>query len=175
MARRLQSPIRQGPRRLTSWAGGPDGLDIEFSGDGASLGTNGFLFTTSGTIVRIRGLFSARLESSTAAGDGFRGAFGLGMVTQAAFNAGVASLPHPFDEVDWDGWMYHRFFDARDVTATHTDGANAVAAVQQFEIDSKAMRKFEEDGAMVGVIQVIELGTATIVAAWDTRILAKLH
>ena len=83
------------------------------------------------------------LLTAAAAGDGFFGAVGIGIVTNQAFVAGVTSMPEPFDEVNWDGWMWHFFFDIRSVTATIGDGVNAASVSQLLTIDSKAMRKLE--------------------------------
>ena len=77
------------------------------------------------TIVRTYGLLSLMLRSATAIGDGFTGAFGIGKATAAAFTAGIASLPTPLMEVDWDGWLVHQFFDVRTGIDTSDGAGNA--------------------------------------------------
>ncbi len=50
------------------------------------------------TMIRIRGLLNYFLLAGAAAGDGFQGAFGIGIATTAAVAAGIASVPTPITE-----------------------------------------------------------------------------
>ena len=126
------------------------------------------------TVIRMRGHASIYLQSADAVGAGFQGAVGIGIATSAAVAAGVASVPTPIDEEDWDGWMFHTFFDIRAITATIADGVNAFAAVARIPIDSKAMRKFDEDMTMFGVWQVVESPNAVAEAQANVRLLTML-
>ena len=179
MARRTGFPVhnRSRDKRLTSWEPGPNDTGNTLAASGARLWTNGVVLTTgvtNTTIVRMRGVFHAICDTVAAGNDGYIGAIGIGIVSTAAFAAGIASVPTPLDEVTWEGWLYHRFFDVRSVTATIADGANAAAITQTFEIDSKAMRKFTSDQTLMGVIDVVETGTSTVSYTADTRMLVKL-
>jgi len=165
-------------RRATSWLVGPQARDESVSITGLSLWTLGVLnLGEDVTVVRTRGLFSAFLRSATAVGDGFFGAVGIGIVTQKSFAIGSTAMPGPLTEVDWEGWLFHSFFDIRAVTATIADGVNAVKTVLQMEIDSKAMRKFEGDStvSMFGMVEVVESGTSVMEYHAEVRQLWKLN
>jgi len=162
-------------KRAVSWGFGPQAVAITATSSVPVLWTSGIVLVAESevTIVRTRGVFSAILTSTAAAGDGFAGAVGIGIVNTAAFLAGTASLPTPLNESDWPGWMYYRHFDLRAQTTTLADGVNALASTR-FEIDSKAMRKFGADETLMGIIEVVEVGTASMIIHADTRILFKL-
>ena len=165
-----------GPRRKTVWSVGPQEVDRNLTSSTAVLWSAGVVLAAAqeATIVRIRGLVSATLLASAATGDGFFGAYGIGIVTTAAFTAGIASVPTPLTEEDWDGWMWHTYFDIRAPTATIADGVNAVGAVNRTVIDSKAMRKFTGDMTLFGATEVVESGTSNVEIQGQTRVLFKL-
>ena len=119
------------------------------------------------TIVRVRGLLTAGINSASAVGDGFSGALGIGIVTAAAAAAGVASVPTPLTEVGWDGWMLHQFFGA-----FRTLGAGGNGEFDRVVLESKAMRKATEDDSLVFVLEVAEIGTATLDVLFRTRVLS---
>ena len=78
------------------------------------------------------------------------GAIGCGIVSTEAFNAGVASIPEPFSDGDWGGWMVWRSFSYRlafqsAVAVNFPDWA--------FEVDSKAMRKGGPNEVLVTVAE----------------------
>ncbi len=123
--------------------------------------------------MRIRGLFHVIQVLGAGNGDGFLGAVGIALVNSDAFAAGVASVPGPQSDANWDAWMWHSYFDTRVITATLADGVNGPAASQRIEIDSKAMRKWDLSETLVMVIEGTEQGTAQIKFNADTRILLK--
>ena len=176
MARRSfqRSPRGLSTRRQTSWFQGPqNSAGTQLTGSGSTLLGNGATATEDGlTLVRSRGILTFMLTAATAASDGFHGAFGLAIVTTPAFQAGVASLPSPVTEIDWDGWLYHQFFKAQAPSAFTANGTGPW--VYQFQIDSKAMRKFGEQQTMFGLVEVTEVGTSSMLVSFDTRILIKL-
>jgi len=106
------------------------------------------------------------------ADDGFHGALGIGIVTDDAFAIGVTAVPDPIDDMEWDGWLYHRFWDIHSRgTFSNDDGhINAVS----FEVDSKAMRKMTEGDTLFAIVQVVEAATATGSIWFDSRALFKL-
>ncbi len=125
------------------------------------------------TIVRLRGFAHFIVTAATNAGDGYIGAAGIALVNTDAFNAGVASIPGPQSDANWDSWMWHTFFDVRSITATIADGVNAAAVSQRVEVDSKSMRKWDAAETLVLIVEGTENGTAVLQYAIDTRMLLK--
>ena len=98
-------------------------------------------------------------------------AVGIGIVTNEAFAIGATAIPGPISEADWDGWMYHRFFDLHKGLADTTDGSSAI----EFEVDSKAMRKWDGGAeTLVGMVEAVEAGTASMDVFFDSRVLLKV-
>jgi len=163
-------------KRATTWTVAPNAIDMAFSTSSQQIWTNGVVLVTEdkATIVRVRGEMGFFLRSLTALGDGFRVACGLCLVTDQAFAIGSTAVPGPISELDWDGWLWHRFFDIRGVTATIADGVNAGAVQLRVPIDSKAMRKWDEGMTLIGVTEVVISGTAVLEQQGDARLLAKL-
>ena len=176
MARRSRFPRpSQSPKRLTTWSKGPDEVDRTTTGSGQVIWSLGLVPLQSGlTIVRIRGMMSLTLTVATAIGDGFVGASGICLVSDEATAIGATAVPGPISEADWDGWMWHQFWDVRAVTATIADGVNAHGASKVLEIDSKAMRKLPDGWTLIGVTEVVESGTASVEIQAKTRMLFKV-
>ena len=171
------------PRRKTSWIFGPGDETITavstsssvILGAGLSVGADGL------TLVRTRGELMLWLTAATALNNGFLGAFGIGVVTDPAFVAGIGSLPTPITEMDWDGWLYHRFINVISAETilggAVTDEAgqvHPVTAGQRIEVDSKAMRKIGVEEIVFAAIEVAEIGTAVMSVAFNSRLLVKL-
>ncbi len=97
------------------------------------------------------------------------GAFGIGLVSQEAFIAGVTAVPEPFTDSDWGGWMVMVPF------AYNIDFGSATSLYinsLQIEVDSKAMRKVEPNSVMVVVAESL---TGAFDIADGTRLLQLLH
>ncbi len=154
-------------RRKTHW--------VSVSGAASLSVTGPFLLFTAAighegeTIVRVRGLLEVLLTAATAAGDGFSGAFGIAIVTTAAATAGVGSIPTPVTEAGWDGWLLHRFLGIHRTMEVGGPGPHML-----LELDSKAMRKANEDESLVGVLDVIEDGTAVMDVIVQARVLSMI-
>ncbi len=98
----------------------------------------------------------------------FIGAFGIGIVSTQAFVAGVASVPGPFTNSDWEGWMVLMPIAMTwDVT---TDIGRAITSLQQV-VDSKAMRTMSSNETLV-MVGESEFGTFRVKA--PIRTLLKL-
>jgi len=169
--------LTRSPRRKTAWGVGPSSDNLVITSTTSALWTQGVVLNLSdaATLVRTRGEYLLRLTTSAAITDGFLVGLGIGVVTSAAFNAGVASVPTPITEESWDGWLWHKFVNLFPVTTTIADGANALAVAARGEIDSKAMRKINQDMTVFGAIETIEVGVATVRFGVDSRLLLKLH
>ena len=165
-------------RRKLSWGSGPSAADVAIStSDTNTLWTLGSLLAvdSESTIVRTHGIASLFLRSATAQGDGYLGAIGIGITTIQAFTTGGAtSCPDPQQDPNWDGWLFHQFFDLRAITATLADGVNANAVVAKVMIDSKAKRILNDDMVIFGAISGTESGTAVLELQARTRILLML-
>ena len=171
MARRQVVVRGRGTRRKTHWTEASGAISL--SAAGATL-----LFTTQAghegeTVARVRGLLHAELDTANSVADGFFGAFGMAIVTSAAAAAGVASIPTPLTEAGWDGWFLHRYFSVIRGGAGVAGTAEG-AGSHRLELDSKAMRKANEDEAIVGVLEVTETGIATMSAQVRVRILSMI-
>jgi len=123
------------------------------------------------TLVRVRGSLEAVIQSSNVAGSGFHCAIGIGIVNEMAFTVGATAVMEPITDADWDGWLYHRFFDLH--VGDQTAGDIQERPVQ-FEVDSKAMRKLKQDDVVFAIVEVVETGIAEIDVFFDSRILLAL-
>ena len=181
MARRRGFPQARA-RRKTAWGLGPQMALQSVTTATSVLGTGVQLSAADEvTVVRTRGSILLWLEAATTAGDGFQGALGIGLVTTPAFDIGVTAVPTPLAEEDWDGWLWHQFFHLHAggpiaaAVSADTDMVNSTTAAVRFEIDSKAMRKFESDMTMIIVMELSPLtGAATLRVEGTSRQLFKL-
>ena len=163
-------PVR-GPRRKKGWDSGPGGtaaLALS-SSSSAILGSGLQVLVDGQTLIRTRGLFSLVGLTAAAVGDGFQGAFGIGIVSENAFGVGITAVPTPITDVGWDGWLFHHFVSAHAAQNAGSDAAN-----QHFMVDSKAMRKIKATDVIVAVLEVIEIGTASASVFFDSRVLQAL-
>jgi len=163
-------------RRKTAWGFGPDST-------GQTISTSGKVFLSSfvslvgqqeATIVRIRGYLELLLITSDAAEGGFQGGFGIALTTAEAVAAGVAAVPGPVTDAEWDGWIVHRFFSIHTVTATIADGVNARGVRFGVDIDSKAMRKMNDGQSLFAVLESTEDVNASLRMHFDSRVLVML-
>ena len=173
MTRFSNASRHRSPRRPTSWEVGVNAVEQAISATSNLIWTNAVTSALASTLVRIRGYAFLRLEVA-GAGDGFEGALAIGLVSNEAVAAGAAAVPNPLTDANFDGWIWHHFFDVHSVTATIADGVNANAVVQRIEIDSKAMRIWDGSGyTLIGVMGARESGTVSLVLGAETRILVK--
>ncbi len=184
MARVRRSFVR-GARRKTAWSLGP--------ASGATRGSTQSVVASSNIImivgvtpsveglthVRLRGELLMGLVLATASGDGFFGAFGVGIIPggERGFSGvGVSALPIPVTNSDDETWIYHRFFaiTAGFPFATGADPGGNRTADLRIEIDSKAMRKLSVGDITYAALEVNELGTAGMDINFNSRSLVKL-
>ena len=174
MARQRFTRGRAVARRRTGWDEGPGSqTPAAITTTGQSfLGAVAASLQDGLTVARIRGLLSFVQTVTTAAGDGFHGAVGIGITTVDATAIGATATPGPITEADWDGWLWHNYFDTRQSVASGAavDGLHPI----QMQIDSKAMRKLDEDMVIFAMIERTEVGTASMSVLLDSRILLFL-
>ena len=171
MARRAVRTFRRGARRGTDWSA--SAVATGFGGLAASTAaiSQGFVPTVGGeTLIRTRGLFSWRSDQ-LASSEGLVGAVGIAVVTEQAFTVGITAVPHPHTDAAWGGWLWHSYF------ASQIDVSSAVGFTQdgahQLVVDSKAMRKVDEDERLVLVVE--NSAAVGMQFFWAVRLLSKLH
>jgi len=172
-----------GTKRSTDWGLGPGSSTAvtSFSTSVSKIIGSGVTPTNHKlTIVRLRGEFTGALLTAAAAGTGFIGALGVGVVTNAAFAIGPTAVPDPIADMEWDGWMYHRFFSCLSggvidggAAADH-DQVNGTYGAFRYDVDSKAMRKIDEEEILVAIVGLTEIGACTMDIRFDSRLLLKL-
>jgi len=148
MARaRIHRPsFGSGPRRLTQWVAPANQGFVNVASAGATL-ISSFAPDEGMTIVRSRGMVSVRATSLASTID-IVGAYGEAIVTNEAFAAGVGSIPEPFTDADWGGWLVWRSF-SYSWLASSAD----IQTSEVFEVDSKAMRKIGPNDVLVGIAE----------------------
>ena len=154
--------------RLTQWVAPPIQGSVAVAAGGAAI-TSSFSVEEALTVIRTRGVLSIQPDSVQVDGE-IIGAFGIGVVTAEAFAAGVVSLPEPFTDADWGGWMVWQSFAY--VLKFESSAGIQVPVDRVIEIDSKAMWKMSQNEVLVAVA---ESASGLAFRVIDTaRILVKL-
>ncbi len=136
---------RAGPRRQTNWIGQHDLVAWE------TLAANGCnihpLVMTVGTedqatIVRNRG----RIRFIALGNAGVSGIIGAGLIVvdAKAVAVGPTAIPCPLTNESDEGWLWHSYYPLRETVAALPAEENNIAGNADIEIDSKAMRKFDD-------------------------------
>ncbi len=165
-------PVARGARRRTQWVGPADQQYVAVATTAKTL-IGSFTPATAvpsmnnPTVVRVRGEVSITPQAFSADVT-IVGAYGVAIVSTDAFAAGAASVPGPFDDADWGGWLvwrsFSRIFEFADATGFFW------GSFEQ-EVDSKAMRKMGSNDTMVLVAES-QLGAFFI--SMPLRFLMKL-
>ncbi len=167
--RQIQRAFRTGSKRQTDWAFGfftsafiaiPANSKVLLS----SIPSSTLLTFAPSTIIRTRGMVSVITDTGSATEQQI-GSVGLALVSDIARAAGAASIPGPSQEATWDGWFVHQFFAQK--FAFGTGVAFNSNAANNMTIDSKAMRKFETDQALVLMVQNDHATHAFDIAAFE--------
>ena len=148
---------------------GVSGLINGFSTANA-LGFGNFTFLEAGTLMRTRGEVVVGIDGPTD-GDKAAVAIGIMVVSEEVRVAGAASIPGPASEAEAD-WLWHSWVPLQ-AQASPLHGDLGVSA--RLTIDSKAMRKFKANKALVLVAETVHLsGTPTIDLSYGLRILTAI-
>jgi len=170
MARRRGNFTSRAPRRLTDWQLGfitnayvtvPANSKVLLASITAAM----LATVAPATIIRTRGIVSVTSDQAAAVEEQL-GGIGLTFVSELARAAGVASIPGPVSDFGWEGWFVHQFFAQKQQL-----GANANMS-QVYEIDSRAMRKFDDDSGLALVAENIDTTEGLDIAVF-LRILVK--
>ena len=111
MARRRQFSTSQ--RRRTGWEVGVGDISAlqSITTSSVAIVGNGLVALLDGlTLVRTRGIIQLVLTAAASPLDGFRGAFGICIVSEDAFGIGATAVPDPVADAGWDGWLWHQFY-----------------------------------------------------------------
>ncbi len=174
MANRNRTTVhRVGSKRQTSW----DICVVPTGFTALAAGTKAIAFAvtaaileekTPATVIRSHIMLAIQTDNVGASEEQI-GAFGLGFVNVVAGALGVTGLPGPAADCGWGGWFAHQFFTQTFlfVSGVGVDPQRAT----QYNIDSKAMRKFEGDETLVAVVE--NFGTFGIEFAVSARLLLK--
>ncbi len=175
---RVNLPARRaGTRRKTLWGGTTGATAVTTLAGGTALLFSSFTAAQLAvigvplTIIRNRGLFSVKPNQFVASEEPF-GAFGMAIVSEQAAAAGIASVPTPFADSAWDGWMVWQPF-ATAITFGTGVGFDE-AAFTHFPYDSKAMRKVEDNERLIFVVENAS-AAGELKFLWISRTLFKLH
>ena len=123
------------------------------------------------TIIRTHLVTLQTSDQSAASEDQF-GAVGICVVSEAAEAVGVSAVPTPLSELDSDLWMVHQIlFNEFQLDTAVGAESNAGRVLQ---IDSKAMRKVNNDQDVVVVTQGSGTGGGMVISMAG-RMLIKLH
>ncbi len=142
---------RGGTRRSTDWQLGVIATGFTTVPANSKVLLTSFLSATlllfsPSTIVRTRGLITWASDQVGAA-ESPMGAFGVSFVNEVAAALGVTALPGPGLDQLFDGWFVHQHLQHR------FEGTGQGPVYNQIVIDSKAMRKFESDEALVVMVE----------------------
>ncbi len=171
MARRRPMRFPQTARK-TTWIGPADGA---FADVASNAGLLVQIFDPQGsgmmapTVVRTRGEVAIRPSDGVIVDLEVVGAFGLCVVSDQAAAAGIASIPVPFTDAQWDGWFVWRSFHYVQEAAGTV--ANLVQNFRTLEVDSKAMRKVNTNET---VCMVAESQSGAFQISMPLRTLFKL-
>jgi len=120
------------------------------------------------TVVRSHFLLDVRSDQA-ASSEIQAGAFGLAVVSNQAAGAGVTALPTPVTDLGSDLWFVHQPFFGSQTTL-----ANVALDARQYQIDSKAMRKVDDDEDIVIMGEFSNLGSGVTLRTAG-RLLVKLN
>ena len=171
--RRFTRGVQRGARRMSSW------LEIPWSDTNltAAGGTIVASLTTAEkakrpfTIVRTHMLIGVVTDQVVATED-FFGAVGMCVVSDQASAAGAASVPTPDTDAASDLWFLHQYYMGEFRFGTNVGFQNR--SERQYQIDSKAMRKVNEDEDVLVIAELNTTGSGHTVSIAG-RLLIKEH
>ena len=112
-----------------------------------------------GTLIRIRGTIHVELAAETGATTLQAFGIGIGLFDDAALavSTGAGSgLPGPLDDPDSEKWMWIKYGflgDGPSITQSPESDGTGRRIAMEIDVDSKAMRKWDENQTLVWKIQ----------------------
>ncbi len=149
MARRRRS-FSTGVRRATFWSRSADISAPTVLALGAAVLDQSISAASPATIIRTRGTIWCRSDQAGAA-EHQMGAVGFAVVSDQALAVGVTAVPTPITDKDSDLFFVHQYFASQFVFVTGVGLGDS--QWQGYDFDSKAMRKINEEQALVAVVE----------------------
>ena len=150
MANRQRFRVGNFRKRGTFWGRSPaDTGSTGLAAATAVIDSTALAVAEGETITRIRGMISVKSDQA-AANENYVGALGVCVVTDQAVAVGVGSVPTPYSDQDFDGWMLHQYFAGG---VNFASGIGLWLPYERFEFDSKAQRKFAFGQTMCFVVE----------------------
>ena len=166
----------RGPRRQRSWEEGPGGTTtlaltaaVPLFVGAAAVATEDGL-----TLARLRGRVRVFMDTWAAGNNGLTGAFGIGIVREEAVVAGIASVPTPIADSDWDGWIYWTPYSVRSIDAAAASVGGGFPFGVDYEVDTRAMRKLRLGDTIYASVESVISGTPVARMQFDSRVLVLL-
>ncbi len=122
------------------------------------------------TVVRVRGQFQC-VSDQEAATEQYIGNLGFCVVSDQASAIGVTAIPTPATDLGSDLWFVHESWIG---SLAFVTGAGLFSDHPSRHVDSKAMRKVNEDEDIV-VVTEAGVGGSGVIVAFVGRFLVKLH
>ena len=172
MANQFRRTLRPGVKRATDWSLAISSVAYAAVAGNSKVAVGIFSVAqlaaiSPGTLIRSRGRFAIATDNPGVAEDQI-GAVGFTFVNAIAGALGVTAIPGPGTDPLWDGWFFHQFFSQRNLVLSAIGVPNLT---QGYDIDSKAMRKFDGDHNLA--IMVENTGSTGFVASIQARFLIK--
>ena len=169
---RVHSVVRRGSKRLVDWELGIFSTGFTAVAEGSKVLVASFSAAAldpvaPATIVRTRLRISVESNQVIASEDQL-GAFGLSFQNEVARALGVTGLAGPVTDFNFDWFVYQPICQR----TTFVDGTGFRRIDTEYEIDSKAMRKFSGGSALVIMAENISSTDAFRIAV-EGRILIK--
>ena len=158
--------------RLTNWGALTDGADTMASSGTAVLAaalSASFLAMRPFTVIRYHLQLALRSDQE-AAMENQRVAVGMAVVSDQSVAVGVTAVPTPVTDVSSDLWFLHQW-----IMGGESRLVDKVRAETYLSVDSKAMRKVNDDQDLIMVVEsAANIGSGAILASAG-RFLIKLH
>ena len=139
-------------KRGTFWGRSPaDATSSSLAASTAVLDATAVPVAEGETIVRVRGEIIVGSDQA-AVNERWAGALGFCIASDQAVTAGIASLPTPYSDQDFDGWFVHRYFGGEFLFLDST-GVQGLGRMDRFAFDSKAMRKFAQGQTLCVIVE----------------------
>ncbi len=119
----------------------------------------GLAFLRPSTILRARGYVQASFDATVQVGDLIRLTFGLGIVSDDAFNLGATAMPDPAGECEYP-WLWWGEMLLRSELAAGP-GSWGIPA-QRLEVDTKAMRRVKPQQTLAWIVESTDVAGAPV-------------